>query len=54
MTIKQLLNTIIDTNSELLEAYLDDQDDEIVLYYIGKIGGQLDVLKTILKEKDLA
>ena len=53
MTIKQIMNTLIDTNSEMLEAYLDDQDDDIFTYYIGKLAGQLDFLKAALKEKDL-
>ena len=54
MTIKQLMNSIIDTSTELLEAHLDDQtDDTIVPYYIGKLDGQIDILKHALTEREL-
>lgn len=53
MTIKQLMNSIIDTSTELLEAHLDDQADEIVPYYIGKLDGQIQILKKVLTDKEL-
>ena len=54
MTIRQLMNSIIDTSTELLEAHLDDQADEtIVPYYIGKLDGQIQILKKVLTDKEL-
>lgn len=54
MTIRQLMNSIIDTSTELLEAHLDDQaDDTIVPYYIGKLDGQIQILKKVLTDKEL-
>ena len=54
MTIRQLMNTIIDTSTELLEAHLDDHgDDTIVSYYIGKLDGQIQILKKVLTDKEL-
>ena len=54
MTIRQLMNSIIDTSTELLEAHLDDQADEtIVPYNIGKLDGQIDILKHALIEREL-
>ena len=51
MTIKQLMNIMIDTSTELLEASIDDQD--IIPYYIGKLDGQIDILKHALIEREL-
>lgn len=54
MTIRQLMNSIIDTSTELLEAHLDDHgDDTIVPYYIGKLDGQIQILKKVLTDKEL-
>lgn len=54
MTIRQLMNSIIDTSTELLEAHLDDQaDDTIVPYYIGKLDGEIQILKKVLTDKEL-
>lgn len=53
MTIRQLMNSIIDTSTELLEAHLDDQADEIVPYYIGKLDGEIQILKKVLTDKEL-
>lgn len=54
MTIKQLMNTIINTSTELLEAHLDDHgDDTIVPYYIGKLDGEIQILKKVLTDKEL-
>lgn len=53
MTIKQLMNSIIDTSTELLEAHLDDQADEIVPYYIGKLDAQIGILKHALTEREI-
>lgn len=53
MTIRQLMNSIIDTSTELLEAHLNDQADEIVPYYIGKLDGQIDILKHALIEREI-
>lgn len=53
MTIRQLMNTIIDTSTELLEAHLDDQADEIVPYYIGKLDGEIQILKHVLIERGI-
>ena len=51
MTIKQLMNIMIDTSTELLEASIDDQD--IIPYYIGKLDGQIQILKKVLTDKEL-
>ena len=54
MTIKQLMNSIIDTSTELLEAHLDDHaDDTIVPYYIGKLDAQIGILKHALTEREI-
>lgn len=48
------MNTIIDTSTELLEAHLDDHgDDTIVPYYIGKLDGEIQILKKVLTDKEL-
>ncbi len=51
MTINQLMNTIIDTSTKMLEATVDDQD--FIPYYIGKLDGQIDILKHALTEREL-
>lgn len=54
MTIRQLMNSIIDTSTELLEAHLDDHGaDTIVPYYIGKLDGEIQILKKVLTDKEL-
>ena len=54
MTIRQLMNTIIDTSTELLEAHLDDHGDDIIVpYYIGKLDGEIQILKKVLTDKEL-
>ena len=48
------MNLLIDTNTELLEAYFDDQDDETVVpYYVGKVESLLLILKQTLKDRDV-
>lgn len=51
MTIKQLMNIMIDTSTEMLEASIDDLD--IIPYYIGKLDGQIQILKKVLTDKEL-
>lgn len=54
MTINQLMNLLIDTNTELLEAYIDDPADvSVVPYYVGKVESLILILKQTLKDRDV-